>query len=130
MIGHRYSCSEPNLTEKKSMAPGTNPRDLLTPAALHMLLSLATEELHGYGIKRAVEQRTGGGISLGPGTLYEGIHRMAGDGWIEEVEGSGRKRVYRLTGQGRAVLDDELRRLDEIVSFARNADLFPGPEPA
>ena len=107
------------------MAPGKNPRDLLTPAALHILLSVAGEHLHGYAIKRAVEERTGGALSLGPGTLYEAIHRMANAGWIEEVEGEGRKRVYRITSAGRGVLDDELRRLDEIVSFARGAALMP-----
>ncbi len=109
------------------MAPGKNPRDLLTPAALHILLSVAGEQLHGYAIKHAVEARTEGALSLGPGTLYEAIHRMANDGWIEEVEGGGRRRVYRITSARRGVLDDELRRLDEIVSFARGAALMPEP---
>jgi len=109
------------------MASRKNPRDLLTPAALHILLSMATEDLHGYAIKRAVAERTGGALSLGPGTLYEAIHRMAGDGWITEVDGDGRRRVYRITAAGREVLDDELRRLDEIVVFARGVDLLPEP---
>ena len=109
------------------MARRRNPRDLLTPAALHILLTLAQEELHGYAIKAAVEERTGGALSLGPGTLYEAIHRMDGEGLIEEVDGPGRRRVYRITAQGRAVLDDELRRLDDIVSFARDAHLLPKP---
>jgi DNA-binding PadR family transcriptional regulator len=66
-------------------------------------------------------------MSLGPGTLYEAIHRMANAGWLEEVGGEGRRRVYRITSAGRGVLDDELRRLDEIVSFARDAALMPEP---
>jgi len=107
------------------MASKRNPRDLLTPVALHILLSLTQEELHGYAIKAAVEERTEGRLSLGPGTLYEAIHRMDSDGWIEEVDGPGRRRVYRITSKGRGVLDDELRRLDEIVSFARGASLLP-----
>ena len=102
-----------------------SPRELLTPAALHILLSLANEEAHGYAIKHAVEERTGGRLSLGPGTLYEAIHRMAASAWIEEVPGEGRRRVYRITAAGRQVLDDELRRLDDIVAFARGADLLP-----
>jgi len=103
----------------------TNPRDLLTPAALHILLSVVKEDLHGYAIKHAVEERTGGKLSLGPGTLYEAVHRMAADGWIEEVSGGGRRRVYRITGQGRSVLDDELERLEEIVQYARGSALLP-----
>lgn len=101
-----------------------NPRDLMTPAVLHILLSLTRDELHGYGIKQAVEERTGGELSLGPGTLYEAVHRMDADGWIEEVPSKGRKRVYRLTEAGRGVLRDELRRLGEIVDFAREASLL------
>ena len=78
------------------MAPGKNPRDLLTPAALHILLSVASERLHGYAIKRAVEARTEGALSLGPGTLYEAIHRMANSGWIEEVGGEEGKKSLIL----------------------------------
>ncbi|MDH3223994.1 MAG: helix-turn-helix transcriptional regulator, partial [Gemmatimonadota bacterium] len=62
------------------------PRDLLTPAALHILMALSREDRHGYGIKKAVEEQTAGRMRLGPGTLYEGIHRMESSGWIEEVE--------------------------------------------
>jgi DNA-binding PadR family transcriptional regulator len=109
------------------MASRRNPSDLLTPAALQILLSLAAGELHGYGIKRDVEERTGGGMVLGPGTLYEAIHRMEAGGWIEEVEGGdARRRVYRLTPSGRRVLDDELRRLDAIVRYARAEELIGG----
>lgn len=107
------------------MARSKNPRDLLTPAALHILMTLAGGALHGYGIKHAVEERTAGRLSLGPGTLYEAIHRMAADGWIEEVESSGRRRIYQITDAGRTVLTDELSRLDDIVSYARDADLIP-----
>ena len=102
-----------------------NPRDLLTPAALHILLALAQQELHGYAIKHAVEERTDGRLSLGPGTLYEAIHRMAVDDWIEEVEGGGRRRIYRITRSGRRVLDDELERLEKIVTYARGSHLLP-----
>ena len=48
----------------------------LTPATFHILLSLAHEVAHGYHIKRTVEERTGGAVRLGAGTLYAGIRRM------------------------------------------------------
>lgn len=111
------------------MAPH-NPRDPLTPATLHILLSLAQDPLHGYAIKSEIERRTEGRLTLGPGTLYEAIHRMHEDGWIEELSAEGRRRVYTVTARGRSVLDDELRRLDEIVDFARTADLYPCRRPA
>lgn len=103
-----------------------SPRDLLTPAALHILLSLSQEDLHGLAIKAAVEERTDGRLRLGPGTLYEAVHRMHEDGWLEELDTPGRRRIYRLTPEGRGVLRDELTRLRDIVAFARDADLIEG----
>lgn len=108
------------------------PRELLTPAALHVLLSLAEGERHGYGIKLDVEERTRGGLSLGPGTLYEAIHRMETAGWLEETAGPktgaapGRPRkYYRLTKRGRRKLEQELSRMRELVNYARSRDLLP-----
>ena len=95
-----------------------SPRELLTPAALHMLMALARGDLHGYAIKQAVEARTEGRLRLGPGTLYEGIHRMEAAGWIRGVdgggEGLGRRKVYRITAAGRRVMEDELARLQAV----------------
>ncbi len=71
----------------------TEPQDLLplTPAVLHILLALADEERHGYGIMREVEWRTGGQTRLDPGTLYGSIKRMLADGLIEESDDSRRR---------------------------------------
>jgi DNA-binding PadR family transcriptional regulator len=83
-----------------------DPRDLLplTPAVLHVLLALADDERHGYGIMKEVEALTGGETRLGPGTLYGSIKRKLADGLIEESEerpdpelDDGRRRYYRIT---------------------------------
>lgn len=106
-----------------------SPRDLMTPATLHILLALARRDLHGYGIKQEVEERTGGRLRLGPGTLYEAVHRLEGDGWIEEVAGpddaDGKRKYYRLAAEGRSAMQEELRRLAAIVAFARDESLLP-----
>jgi DNA-binding PadR family transcriptional regulator len=107
--------------------PSRTPSDLLTPVTLHILLTLAGADLHGYAIKETVEERTDGRLRLGPGTLYEAIHRMHENGWIEELPGGGRKRIYRITDPGKTVLQDELRRLGEIVDDARARDLLEDP---
>ena len=99
-----------------------SPRDLLTPAALHILMALSQRDLHGYGIKKAVASQTGNRMSLGAGTLYEAIHRMESAGWIEEVDSGpseGRpRRTYRITAVGREQMQEELDRLHRIVGFA------------
>ena len=113
------------------MTRGTNPRELVTPATLHVLLSLVDGERHGYGIKQDVEERTGGALRLGPGTLYEAIHRMLKSGWIEEspkpskAKGrEARRKYYRLTRLGRRQLKTELERLDAVVAYARSKALL------
>jgi DNA-binding PadR family transcriptional regulator len=115
-----------------------NPRDLLplTPAVLHVLLSLAGEERHGYGIMREVEARTGGETRLGPGTLYGSIKRMLADGLIEESDerpdptlDDQRRRYYRITDFGRRVACAEAQRLQDLVNAARARRLLPAPEP-
>lgn len=114
-----------------------NPKDLLplTPAVLHVLLSLADEERHGYGIMREVEGRTGGETRLGPGTLYGSIKRMLADGLIEESDerpdpalDDRRRRYYRITDFGRRVAGAEAQRLQDLVSAARARRLLPAPE--
>lgn len=105
-----------------------NPRSLLTPATLHILLSLADGERHGYGIKQDVEERTGGTLRLGPGTLYEAVHRLLREGFIseaEEDESDSRRRVYRLTARGREQMLQELQRLAGLVHDAERRGLLP-----
>ena len=45
----------------------------LSPATLHILLSLAGEDLHGYGIMQEVARQSEGKYKLGPGTLYDNL---------------------------------------------------------
>ena len=97
----------------------------LTPATFHILLTLVDGVRHGYRIKREVEDRTGGTIRLGAGTLYEGIQRMEKKGLIEEVDApseadaGSRWRFYGITVLGNAVLRAELARLESDVAAAR-----------
>jgi DNA-binding PadR family transcriptional regulator len=95
------------------------PNEPLLPAVFHIMLALADGERHGYGIKREVEFRTGGVISLGPGTLYGTLRRMLADGLIEESGDDERRRFYRLTDLGRKVATTEAERLANLVSVAR-----------
>src|SRR5215218_9684032 len=112
------------------------PRDLLplSPAVLNILLALADEERHGYGIMREVEERTGGRTRMGPGTLYGSIKRMLADGLIEESDerpdpemDDQRRRYYRITYFGRRVAGTEAERLEGLVSTARGKKLLHGP---
>ena len=102
----------------------------LTPAVFHILLALADRERHGYDIMREVETATGGRVQMGPGTLYGSIKRMLRSGLIVESDerpdpalDDSRRRYYRLTGFGQAVLAAEVERLARLVELARNKGL-------
>lgn len=108
------------------MPRSTSPRTLMTPAELHILLSFADGPRHGYAVQREVEARTEGRLVLGPGTLYEAIHRMLARGWLLEAPevAEGRRKAYRLSDDGAAEMRRELGRLDQVVAWARSKDLL------
>ena len=96
----------------------------LSPAALHILLTLAGEDLHGYGIMLEVARQSEGQYKLGPGTLYDNLRKLMTQGSVEEIQKrtSGkdpRRRYYRLTGLGRRVLAAEVARLEGVVRKAK-----------
>ena len=99
----------------------------LSSAVLAILLSLAEGDKHGYAMMKDARSARGGGIAMGPGTLYGSIERMTRDGLVEESDRQDdeRRRYYRLTSRGRAVLAAELERLDATVSSARSLGLLP-----
>lgn len=96
----------------------------LAPAALHILLSLAGEDRHGYGIMQEVARQSDGQYKLGPGTLYDNLQKLMNQGLVEEgakpsENDDPRRRYYRLTAFGRAVLSAEVARLEGVVREAR-----------
>ena len=109
------------------MATGSVPATPLSPAVFAILLSLAEGEKHGYLIMKDARTPAGGGVKLGPGTLYGSLDRMRRDGLVEESGTSDdeRRRFYRLTQRGQGVLAAELSRLDAAVASARSLGLLP-----
>ena len=107
----------------------------LTPATFHVLLALADEDRHGYGIIQEVEARTGGDLRLSAGTLYSTIQRLLEQGLIVEPRrrpgagGDSRRRYYRITPLGTAVARAETRRLAQLVRIARGTGIM-APEPS
>src|SRR3954454_3503157 len=102
----------------------------LPSATLHILVALGPGEKHGYAIMRDVEALSDGAVRMGPGTLYGSVKRMLADGLSEETDSrpdpaldDQRRRYYRLTGLGRAVASNEVRRLEALVSSAKDLAL-------
>src|SRR3954465_4601988 len=80
----------------------------LRPVEFHILLALAADERHGYGLLQEVANLTDGELQIEPGTLYRALHRMLKAGWVVESArrpaadvDDERRRYYRLTPAGR-----------------------------
>jgi DNA-binding PadR family transcriptional regulator len=92
----------------------------MSPAALHILLALAGDDMHGYGIMREVARQSEGAYKLGPGTLYDNLERLMEQGMVLEISSDDpRRRIYRLSAQGRKALSAEISRLEGVVREAR-----------
>jgi DNA-binding PadR family transcriptional regulator len=124
-VVYRYTDYRSNMPKRKL--------DPLPSAAFQILLSLADEDLHGYGIMRQVAEQTGGRMRLGPGTLYSSIQTLLEEKFIEEVDlredaklGQERRRYYRLTSTGRKLARSEAERLAALLRVARAKKIFRG----
>jgi DNA-binding PadR family transcriptional regulator len=105
----------------------------LTPPVFHILVALAGEERHGYGIMLDVAEQTDGSLQLGPGTLYGCLKRMLAAGLVAESDerpdpalDDERRKYYRMTDLGRTAVRAEAKRLANAVSAARARRLLGG----
>lgn len=87
----------------------------LTEAVFYILLALV-EPKHGYGIMQQTAALSRGRLNLSAGTLYGALASLLDKGWIEQLPEEGRKKEYRITSLGRQVLEQELERLQELVT--------------
>jgi DNA-binding PadR family transcriptional regulator len=106
------------------------PGDLgsVTPMEFEILLSLAAGDRHGYAIIQDIGERSGGTLTVRPGTLYRAISRLLDAGLIEEVTAGGgedeRRRYYRMTRVGRQAATTESQRLARQLETARDRKLL------
>jgi DNA-binding PadR family transcriptional regulator len=94
----------------------------LSSHQFHILLALTDRERHGYGVIQEIDHRTGGALRIGTGTLYTAIARLVELDLIASTNRTpvvdDRRRYYRLTPLGRAVLRAETTRLETLVRHA------------
>ncbi len=89
-------------------------RELKKGSAELLILSLLEfRDRHGYELSGLIEQRSDGALSFRVASLYPLLYRLEKRGWIRgrwvEKAGQRRRRYYRLTEPGRAVLASQQR---------------------
>jgi DNA-binding PadR family transcriptional regulator len=104
----------------------------LSPAVFFILFALADGEKHGYAIMQAVATLSADACRMGPGTLYSTIQRLLELSLIEETSGpaaaterESRRRYYKLTHNGRILINAEVSRMESVVRLARRKHLVP-----
>jgi DNA-binding PadR family transcriptional regulator len=102
----------------------------LRPAVYHILLALLGRDRHGLGIAEEIERASEHAVELGPGTLYRSLSEMVGTHLIQAVaaptaDADPRRKYYRITDEGRELLERETARLDRLVETARARGALP-----
>ena len=87
-------------------------RELKKGSAELLILALVqARPRHGYDIARLIETRSGGAVTFHAASLYPLLYRLEQRGWIvgrwTEKAGERRRRLYRLTREGRKVLAEQ-----------------------
>lgn len=91
------------------MVSGLSGRELKKGSAELLILSLVEDQpRHGYDVGRLIQARSGGTLKFNVASLYPLLYRLEKRGWIEgkwvERAGQRRRRLYKLTTDGRKVL--------------------------
>ena len=90
----------------------------LTEVTFFILLSLYTPK-HGYAIMQFIDDKTGGRLVLGAGSLYGALNTLTDKGWIEPYgDSGGRTKEHIITDEGRQIAEKELERIRELAGIA------------
>jgi transcriptional regulator len=99
-------------------------RELKKGSAELIILSIvANRPRHGYEISRLIETQSAGQLKFHVASLYPLLYRLEERGWLQgrwvEKAGERRRRFYRLTAEGRRVLESQRDTWKSFVTAMR-----------
>ncbi len=92
--------------------------ETLTEAMFYVLMVLRRSPMCGIDMAAKIHQATQNRVVIGPATLYTVLGRFEKEGYIREIEVSGRKRTYEITATGEQAYQEELLRLRQCIADA------------
>jgi PadR family transcriptional regulator, regulatory protein PadR len=99
-------------------------RELKRGSAELLILSLLdARPRHGYDLSKLIETRSDGKLKFHIDSLYPLLYRLEERGWVKgawvEKPDERRRRIYKLTSEGRRVLAEQQRTFDAFVAAVR-----------
>jgi transcriptional regulator len=96
-------------------------REIKKGSAELLVLALVEDRArHGYEIGKLIDERSGGVLRFHIASLYPMLYRLEKRGlilgrWVEKA-GQRRRRFYRITPEGRRILERQRSRWQEFMS--------------
>ena len=94
----------------------------LTEPMFYLLMSLADGDKCGIDVSEFIQRRSKKRVVLGPGTLYALLSDFEQEGIIRYVGIEGKKKTYSMTEAGRALYEEELKRLRQCIIDAEERE--------
>jgi DNA-binding PadR family transcriptional regulator len=82
---------------------------------LVLLKLIADQPRHGYELIKAIEDMTGGEYAPSPGVVYPTLTMLEDMGLIAEKKSRDSKKVFEVTDEGRAHLNENPEEVDELI---------------
>lgn len=82
---------------------------------LVILQLLEEKPRHGYDIIKALEEKSGGGYSPSPGTVYPTLSLLEEMDYAKATLEESGKKVYSITDEGRKYLADNRTTVDDVL---------------
>ena len=84
-----------------------------------LLAALTDGPGHGYDVMQRLEDKTGGAWRPSPGSVYPTLQLLEDQGYVRAVEEAG-KRVYHITPEGEAFLEEHRDTIEDIFDRVRD----------
>ena len=92
-------------------------------AELVVLAFLEDEPRHGYELTQLIDARSGGLLTFNFASLYATLYKLEERKWIQgrwvEKAGQRRRRYYKITPEGRAVLAEQRKEWRQFFELIR-----------
>ncbi|HVV97026.1 MAG TPA: PadR family transcriptional regulator [Rhodanobacteraceae bacterium] len=98
---------------------------------LILLALIAEQPRHGYQLIRTIEEMFGGSYAPSPGAVYPTLTMLEEMGYARVEASEGSRKLYVVTDEGRAYLDENRDTVDALMSrmevTARAASRYAAP---